>query len=254
MPAGTYTPQAAINLVQNIAHGVPLDAVKANICDMVYSMIWHYYPWPWTVKSLTAINLVNNQQDYNPTDTDILRPLKVRIVRTDTSPNEFRELSFLNNLSPELTRTGGIDTMKAIAWYAGSNVMRFDLAVSVGTNQTLQLQGEYQSQPTRITDGNMNSVFPTPDASVGYPDRYFNVFVEGVAWQVYRLSDDPRAGTIQVAKNGTAMKEYTGQLGIFMEALMQMSRTEDLGNGDQFQWPDNPLGVGRSYWPGLFGL
>ncbi len=247
MPTPSYTPQQAINLVQQFAHGVPLTGTEANICDMVNSWMWTQYPWSWSIASLTPITLTDGVQDYTPTNTDILRPLRFQIARTDTTPMEVRELSLLANLSIELTRRGGLDMNTACGFYAGPNFIRLMYAASVGPNQTLQLQGQYQKTPTRITDATMTNPFP-------FDDNYFSVFVEGIKYYIYKLSDDPRAGTIQMSKNGRFQQVFTGQLGIFMYHLNYMASREELQTGDQFQFPETGLGQGRSYWPGLFGL
>jgi len=243
----TYTPQTAINLVTKFVHGVPLAGVEANICDVINSYIWTYYPWSWTISSLTPINCVDGVQDYSPANTDILRFLKVRLARTDTTPNEIRELAMLADLSVELSRKGGLETNTAFGYFASTNILRLMWAASVGTGQTLQIQGEYQKAPTKITDSTMNNVLVIPD-------QYFLTFVEGLKYLVYQLSDDQRAGTVQMSKNGTFQQVFTGQLAIFMHQLNYAARTEDLSRGDQFQFPESSLGMGRALWPGLYGL
>lgn len=245
--APTYTPSDAITYVQNLVHGIPVTAVQYYACDVVNSLIWSFYPWSWSISTLTAINLTDGVQDYTPTDTNILRPVRLQLARTDTTPNEWRELALLSNLSPELTRKGGIDTITSIGWYPASNYFRLAMAASVGSGQTLQIQGVYQKLPTKIVAGNFSSVF-------AFPDCYFPVFVEGLLWQLYRLSDDPRAGQASYSKNGSMMRQYAGQYGVFMDALLSMARTEDLNAGDEFQYPESAVGQGRSYWPGLFGI
>lgn len=245
--AETYTPQLAVDYCSYYIHGIPVDGMKVIACDQVNSIIHCYYPWGWSVGSLTAINCTDGVQDYTPTNTDILRPLKFRLVRTDISPNEYRELSALANLSPELSRKGGLDTITSYGFYSSTNFIRLNYAASVAGTQVLQIQGEYQKKPTRITDALMQTVF-------AMPDRYFNVFVEGLKWQFYLLSDDPRAGTLQMQKNGSSLKTYTAQYGVFMNSLAEMARTEDLQAGDEFRWPETPIATGRTYWPGLLGL
>lgn len=245
--ASTYSPQDALNLVQNFAHGVPISNVQANVCDMVHSMLWVFYPWRWSVASLTPITCVNGVQDYVPTNTDILRPLKLRMVRTDITPIEYREMGLLANLSPELSRMGGLDTVTSAGWFPSGNIIRLLYAASVGGTQVLQIQGEYQQIPIKITNSNLSTPFL-------FPDHFFNTFVEGLKWKIYQLADDPRAGAIQYSKNGSMNRTYTGQLGMFMDATLAMARTEDLGAGDEFSFPEQPLGVGRSYWPGLYGI
>ena len=50
---------------------------------------------------------------------------------------------------------------------------------------------------------------------------------------------------------GAAFRRETSAVNVM---LQQMARTEDLNAGDQWQFPEQPLGIGRSYWPGLFGI
>lgn len=371
MPVATYSPADAIALVTQYAHGAPLSIPQAAIVDQINSFIWRYYPWGWSIASLTQTNLTQltqgagspptggasftgNQQDYTitgawftfpiniafagttnnnfgggfviqklpnglsesgttvtintqtahnlptgttlagktgtiltddpsaagvaynnstltittiPTNTqivgtivssglatsggsgspNILRPLKMRIARLDTNPPEYRELAALGNLAPELSRTAGVDTMKAVGWFSSQSFFRFDAAPQVSTGQIIQLLGEYQTLPTKITNTNLTTPFP-------FPDEYFNVLEAGLLWRVYQLLDDPRAGTAQISENGNSIKQYSGQMGAFMFALKEMARTEDLGSGDEFRFPEQPLGVGRSYWPGLYGV
>lgn len=248
--SSTYTPQRAINLVQRFVHGVPLADVQADICDEINSLIWTAYPWPWSIAALTPISLTDGTQDYtiNSGDgTNLLRLLRVRIVRTDTTPNEFRELMLTDNLSPELTWKLGIETNRLVGFFNSTNTLRLGAAASVGTNQTLQLQGEYQQLPTRITDAQMNTAFP-------FPDWMYNVFVDGLKWKIYQLSDDPRAGSFRFVKNGSMQKTYDGQGGLFWESLSQAARTVDLSRGDDQTFPDNPLGVGHQNFLGIYGV
>lgn len=244
----TYAPNDAITLVSSFVHGVPVSAVSAQCCDIVNSMMWCFYPWSWSIASLTPIACVDGTQDYTPTDGNILRPLKLRLVRTDVSPNEFRELAFLANLSPELSRKGGIDSIQACGYFASGPFIRLVMAMSIGSGQTVQIQGEYQHTPTKITSGNLATPFT-------FSDHYFNVFVEGLKWKLYQLADDARAGTASYAKNGTMMRQYSGQLGIFRDAMLEMARTEDLQAGDEFMFPESGMGERTGMtWPGIYGL
>lgn len=245
---GSYCPQDALNLVQQFAHGIPLKGlIGSYTCDMINSMMWTFYPWAWTIASFTPIVCVQGQQDYAVADQTVMRPLKIRLVRTDVTPNEFRELELKANLSPELTRLGGLETIRSCGYFASGPVIRLSNATSIGTTQVLQIQGEFQSVVARITDSNLTSPFL-------FPDRYFNVFVEGLKWKIYQLADDPRAGTAQYSKNGSMMRQYTNQLGLFQESLLQMARTEDLQQGDEFMFPEDGLGAGRGAWPGIYGV
>ena len=243
----TYTPQNAVDLVKDFAHGVAIsDNSAAWMCDIIHSMMWTFYPWSWTISSLTPITLVDGTQDYTPTNTDILRPTLLRIARTDVTPNEARELALLSNLGVELTRKGGLDTITACG-ILSTGAIRLNYAASVGIGQVLQLQGFYQKTPTAITKDLMQTPF-------SFPDYYFNVFVEGLKWQFYTFADDQRAGSASYSKNGSMTRQYNGYYAVFTDALLTMARTEDLKGGDEFMFPEQSLGNGRSYWPGLYGL
>ncbi len=243
---GTYTPQSAIDLITNFVHGVPLAAIAPTVCDLAHNAIWTYYPWSWSISNLTALNLTQGIQDYTPTNTDILRPLRIRMVRTDITPNEFEDLAILANLPPDVSRQLGFRTIKNIGWFGAQNFFRLETAVNISGTSTLQLQGEYQRVPTKINNSNMTTVLPEPD-------YYFGVFVEAVKYYALALSDDPRAGGISVQKNGSLAKGYTGQFGMWMDGLLNMARTEDLNVGDQWRWPEAGFGVGQATNPGLFG-
>lgn len=366
MPS-TYTPNDAVNLVTQYVHGAPLAVPAPSLVDMVSSIIWRFYPWGWSISSLTQTNMVQftqgagvaptgganftgNQQDYvitgawftfpiniqfggttnnnfgggfivqktpngfsmsggtvtintlyghnlplgavvsgltgtiisddslgyngavvtitsvptnkqiigtmSPTGLansggsgapNILRPLKMRLARLDTNPPEYRELGALGNLAPELSRTAGIDSMGNVGWFASQNIFRLMNSPQVSAGQIIQLLGEYQTRPAKITNSNLTTPFP-------FPDDYFNVLDAGLLWKSYQITDDPRAGGAQMSKNGSTVEQYTGQLATFMNMLKEMARTEDLGAGDEFMYPEQPLGVGRSYWPGMYGV
>jgi hypothetical protein len=246
MPASTYTPQAAIDLITSFVHGIPLQGIAANVCDMVNSAIWMYYPWSWSIATLTPLNLEDGQQDYTAANTNILRPLKIRMVRTDVSPSEYEDLAILSNLPPDLSRKMGFRSIKNVGWYGSQQFFRLETALNMSSSTMLQLQGEYQMTPVKISAATMNTVLP-------FPDYYFPVFVEGVKYYALALSDDQRMGGVQVTKNGAVQKGYSVQYGIYMDMLLMMARTEDLGGGDQWRYPESGLGVGQASNPGLFG-
>lgn len=241
--SATYCPNDAITLVGAYGHGIPLNAVKANLCDIVNSIIWTYYPWSWSLSSLTAITLVDQTQDYSPTDTNIIRPIRIRIVRTDITPNEFRELDILDNVAPDLSWNIGLENCQCVGWLAGQNIFRLRAAAGITSPITLELQGEYQRQPTKITESNLAIPF-------SFYDHFYDPFIELLKWKIYQLNDDARAGSLVADKRGNVT--YTGQLGIGMAMLQQMAAIEDLSNGNMFQFPSQPIGVSRSATPGLF--
>lgn len=232
----TYTAQNAIDLVRRFIKQIPLSdsSVDIMLCDRVNSVMWTAWPWRWSQASLTAIPLVDSQQDYalNSGDaTALLRLLHARIARTDLTPDEFREIDVAEHLSPELTRKGGINQIRKIAYVPALAKLRLDLAAAVPTGTTLAIQGEYQTNPTKIT---------ALATTLVWPDQYFDVFTEGLLWKAYQFADDSRAGTAQMVKGGRVV--YTGQMGVFFGALQRMIETEDY-SGTPLIFPQVPLGA-----------
>ena len=243
--AGTYTPNDAITLARQFSHKIPADVVQAYVCDAVNSRIWTQFTWNWTLASLTAITCTNATQDYTIANSDFYRMAWARIVRTDLSPVEYREMNQKKHLSPEITLRGGLETIRLFSYEAAISKLRLDRAADVSGTIVLQIQGEYQKKPTKIDDTAMGTV-------LDLPDHYFHVFFEGVRWKLYELSDDPRAGVMKIDSEGNA--GYTGQLGVFMTALFAMQQAEDLSDGEDVAYPENPLGVPRdNFQPRVFG-
>ena len=73
-------------------------------------------------------------------------------------------------------------------------------------------------KPTEITNANLSTPF-------SFADYYFQTFTETLVWKLYQLTDDSRAGTIQVSENRTRMKVYTGQMGVALSiTVLALSR------------------------------
>lgn len=255
-PNGLIASGTNVTINTQYAHNLPTGTILAGQTGTVVTD-WTVAGWNGVTVTITSIpsntqilGTVSSAPAANSGGSgspNLLRPIKMRIARLDSNPPEYRELALMSNLSPELSRTAGIDTMKAVGWFASQDFFRFDVAPQVSNGQIIQLLGEYQTLPTKVTSGTMSTPFP-------FPDQYFNVLDSGLLWRVYQLLDDQRAGSMQVSKNGRQMYTYTGQLGVFVDMLRDMARTEDLSSGDEFMYPEQPLGVGRSYWPGLYGI
>ena len=245
--ASTYTPQRAVEIVTKFVHGIPLDAVQSDVCDLINSLIWTAFYWRWSVKAITPFTLVDSQQDYpNVLPTDFGRIKALRIARTDISPIEYRELNIRNFLAVDVTPRGTLNSIRAASIEPSLTAgIRLEMAPSIASPTVLKIYGEYQFASTRITQANMN----TP---LVQPDDYFDTFLEGVKWKIYQFSDDPRAGTLQVTRNGE--RTATGQLGIWLNSLNDMQRAEDFGDGQESLHPEDPLGFTRAGNPGLFGM
>lgn len=216
-------------------------------CHIVNSFIWTAYPWNWTKQTLTQITLSDGVQDYSLGGTDLTtfyRFVNLEIQNTSVSPTASRFLNQKSHLSVELVQKGGIDTIRSYSWEAVLNKIRLESCVSVPSGTTLVLNGEFQKQPTTVTGSNLTTAF-------AMPDHYFQVFVEGLRWKFYELTDDSRAGTTQFVRSRPV---FTGQLSTFMTAFEAMKEAEDFSDGEDVIFPSGgTLGTGRdSYTPRIF--
>jgi hypothetical protein len=213
-----------------------VSTIQVAAADQINAIIWNAYPWRWSQKAITPISLVDGTQDYSFAPSDLFRLVQIRLVDTLANPHVYDELTVLRNLYPDLTKASFRGGLKNAAYVPATSKVRLNQAAAVPTGNTYEIQGEYQYQPTKITA--TSATFP-------FPDQYFMVFNAGLLWQFFMLSKDDRAGNVQFTKNGAV---YTGQMGVFFDALMAMREAEDWGAGDTI-FPADPLGIsgaGRS--------
>lgn len=227
---GTFTPQMALDIVRKYARDAPVTSIDYQLCDIVQSIIWNAYPWSWAQAALTPIALSDGVQDYPP-GTEIHIIIRARITRTDTTPDQYNELAIRDYLPPDLTKAS-MWGIQSVAYEPVGAKIRLERAMSIGAGETYTLNVDHWAGPTQITSEGL-------ETGLTQPDRYFNVFVEGLKWKLYEYIGDSRAGTIQTDRSGR--RAYTGQMGIFMESLADMMRTQDYaGEGSEF--PDTPIG------------
>lgn len=222
-----------MELAKRMVHGIPTSKIEAQAADMVNSQVWVLYEWWWTLSTIAAIPLIDGQQDYLGVPTNFHRWIYPRIAQTNLTPVEYRELTVRKHLGVELTRKGSLETIRDVAFESSLGKFRLNFPPIIGGGTTMELQGEYQIVPTRITDANMTTPYVQPDA-------YYMVQVEGIKYWFYQLNDDPRAGTVVISRDGR--KQYSGQLGTYYDALQTMLIAEDVADGQEFIWPEMPLG------------
>lgn len=232
--AFTYSAQDGIDLVKKFVKDIPLTDIDAQVCDMVSSLMYVEAFWRWTLQNIpaTSIPLVDGQQDYN-VPTNLFRLFRARIVRTDTTPDQYQEIDVNEFYSPDLRST----SPRAITGVSHDEPLgkfRLSQAVSIASGETYELQGDYQINPTKITDSTVSSV-------LWFPDQYFPVFFEGLKWKAYEFADDSRAGNVTIDRFGH--RNATGQCGKFYFALDSMKQAEDFGTGNAAEFPDEPFGV-----------
>jgi hypothetical protein len=241
-PQGTYQWQDVMNTVKDLTHQIPTTVSQIYVCDTVNSIIWLKWPWVWTVNALTPILAVNGQQDYPNRPSDFHKLVSGRIYRTDVSPFQAQPVKVFQHLEVELQRQGSINTIQGVSYEPTVDSFRLDVPLNISGTTVYTIALDYQQQPAKVTT---LAAPPIPA-----PDKYFNVAVEGVLWGIYKLADDPRAGTVTINRAGD--KQYSGQLGVFMTALEEMKRMEDSGQALDNRWPEEPLGWVRTGNPGIF--
>ena len=242
--ASTYTPRDGIDFVKQFVHSIPLEKVGSQICDITNSVIWRAFFWRWSITDFTAVTCTNGTQDYSSVlPSDFYRFHVLLLARTDLSPVEYRELDEKEYIGKDVSATGSIDDIRIFSILPETSGIRLGMATGITGTVNIEIQGEYQKQPTKITDANLETALP-------FPDQYFNVFTEGMLYYCYRNSDDPRAGSSTTDSQGR--KVYTGQLGVFMESLGEMMQKEDMSGGQTSRFPSDPIGWTRATNPGLF--
>ena len=244
MPTPTYTPNDAIAVCAGYIRQMSIPSAQTVILlDQIHSAFWTSKPdWFWTMKALTAITLVDGQQDYTVTNTDVLRYSGTyRITQTNITPNQSISLDFVEWLEPDLA-TSTMSGIKCLCYVPSLSKLRLEKAVRVTSPTVYQIDGDYQKVPTKIVSGNLATVF-------AFPDHYFDAFCEGYLHKLYKYTSDSRAGSVVVAKNG--QRQYNGQLAVFMQKLQEAMESEDY-SGQPFRFPGEAFIIGRGWWPGSY--
>jgi hypothetical protein len=245
--ASTYTVQDALTLAQKLAKGVPFTLVDMSIADIVNSTIYKFFPWRDTLKpsgsgGWSEVSMTDGNQDFATGLTDIFRMTQFWITRTDTSPSQVRNITVAKSIPIDLISKSP-EAVRQAAYQAGINKFRLESAVQISSGLTFTLGGEYQPQPTKLTDAK---------DTFWFADDNIEAFAKGLIYWAYRLADDSRAGGMQTS-NGRPV--YTGALGEFMQAIFDMAAAEDFGNIDGY-YPDEPLATvdARRFSEGVFPL
>lgn len=244
----TFSPQDGINLATALNHKAPSATMQVYAAHLINAFIWTAYPWNWTKQSLTQITLTDAVQDYSLAGSDLTtfyRFVNLEIQDISITPTRSVWLAQKDHLSVELIQKGGTDNIRFYSWEAVLSKIRLEKSAAVPSGTTLVLNGEFQRTPTIITGSNLTTAFAAPD-------HYFQVFVEGLRWKFYELTDDPRAGNTQFVKQRAI---HTGQKATFMSAFEAMKEAEDFSDGEDMVYPSGgTLAVGRdNFVPRIFG-
>ena len=227
--AQTYLVSDALAILAPLMKNVGgLTAITPQLCDMVSSEIWTAYPWRVSVTNIPTglIPLVDGQQDYNA-PVNIYRLTQVGIRRTDTTPDQYRELTVARTLSEDLD-VRSWQSIRSACLQPSIGKLRLESAVSVPTGTTLELGGEYQMNPPKIT---------STASDLWFEDQHLHVFIKGLLYWAYKLSDDVRA---------------LPQLSEYRAAVGEMARSEDYGTIEGV-FPEATLGIGKdAMWANNF--
>lgn len=229
----TYKWSDAITLINKLIKGTPTSSIDAAVCDRISGKMYAYWPWSWTLTTGTVCTPTDGNQDFSPA-AGIYRLIRARMVRTDTTPDQYSELDVRKTLAPDLVPRS-YTSINAVSYEEAVGLVRLSSAVQIPSGTTLQIQGEWQVNPVKIS---------ATSALMWFPDHYVHVAEAGLLAWYYQLNDDPRAGQEIILPTGEP--SGTGQWGTFYSALKGMARAEDYPATDMV-FPDDGLGIGRSY-------
>lgn len=238
--ASTYTWDNILTFVKPFVRDIPTGDINVLTIDRVNRTMWKRFFFHWTLADLTAIDLSDGTQDYAIADTDFYRPYRFRIARTDTTPDVWNDVDILEFLPPELSLEGSLYDFRAVS-VIKTNTIRLDRAASITGSTTMDIQGEYQAEPAKITATSTTIVFP---------DDYADVAQEGLKWAYMVLRGDNRSGGVSFDKRG--LKGYTGQYAVFMSLLDDMAQAEDT-IPEPVRFPSDSMGSARAVGNDLFG-
>lgn len=217
----TYKWADLITVLTKITKGLPITSITPQICDFISNEMYYAYPWYWTVTNIASgqIALTDGVQDYS-SPAQIYQLVRGSIERTDSSPAQNRELNIAEYISENLTAQSWTQ-IRSVSMQQSIGKLRLESAVRIPAGQTLELRGDYQLLPTKITATTQN---------LWFPDIYTPVAMEGLKYWGYQLGDDPRAD---------------GQLLKFKAKIQEMKVAQDYQGQEAF-FPESSLGEGRS--------
>lgn len=227
----------AVALASKLSKGLNVASIDETICDLVSSEAFRKYPWFLSQQNIAPgiLPLVNTQQDYSA-PVNIYRLLTARLVRTDVSPDEHRELDVEQSLDVDLVSRSPY-SIRAIAHQPETGGLRLESAVQITSGTVWEIQGTYQIHHQKVT---------SLGGGLWFHDEHFMVAVEGVLYWMYRLADDSRAGSAVIdPKSGRT--NYSGQLAVFHSEIDKMWAGEEL-QGVESYVPEDPLGVGCDFY------
>ena len=220
--ASTYTPRNALDRAKAHNFNRPITSIEHLTADDAKNVLWQF-PLRWTRKVLSDITVVDSTSEYTTIPSDFYRLLEFWQVRTDTTPNEVKtdiEIVEWLNPSPSFERfwADRVAFIQELNTQAGG--FRVYPQPEIVTGTTSVYRGVYQFNPAKITAANISD-----EGLLLLPDQYFPVYSEWVLYYIFKYTNDSRTGNVVVDTLGRA--QYTGQLGVAMDFLKNMLRSED---------------------------
>lgn len=217
--AATLTPDSAYQYVRTMIKNAPLSDIEIPVLQAAANLIWTRAPWRWTIGSLGPVILASGTQDFaiSGFPSDFL--LLVRGWVQDTA--SIFEVEPVGNLV--VTTTPALSNNPVYATITGSSVRFDNVLPPIGTAPSKYFFGYYKKIAPNLT-----ATYKTPGALI-MDDDWFWVYQEAVLYYGYKYMDDQRAGGANVEmKNGVAVTQYSGQLGVVMAGIEYMKTCETL--------------------------
>ncbi len=214
--AATLQPADAFEYAKSFLKRMPLEDIEVPILQEVNQMVWMAAPWRWTQGSLPATTVTSDTQDYTiATPDDFLYLINGYISDGD---RVYRQLEMEASLPADVKVVGNPSRIS----YVGENEYRtFPKSGTLPATPLQQFILQYKRKAPIITNETQYT-----DGFLEMDDEWFWVYIAGVLWKSYQWGDDGRAGQVTLAANGAP--QYTGQLGVFKDALRIMSEREKL--------------------------
>lgn len=210
----SLVPSLILDAVVKNVKRFPLDQqVPVDALNCASSMFWQFANWEWTVGSLAVVVTAAADKSYPITiPADYLHPIDATIAYdTGTSSTLVCE-AFLH---PDYTRVGSPSMFSIIN--NGDGTGQLILSPIPANNLTnARIYVRYKKVTPRITSANQHQ-----PGTLVFPDEYESVFREALLHYAFRFSEDSRAGTVQIATNGTA--QYSGQFAVARAAMADLA-------------------------------
>lgn len=231
--AYTYHWSDAIDFATKLVAGTPTSTLDVRICDLVSSEAWNAYAWyiSKTTIPVGSIPLVNGVQDYS-SPVNIYSLTKGCLVCTSQTPNLYRELDVVQEADINMIPVSPY-SIRSIGLQAAVGMLRLEAAVAISSGETWEIQGEYKTNPTKIT---------ATTQGMWFQDQFFDIAVEGLCYWAYKLANKNALAGGTTTQGGRIA--YTGKYADFRAAIDRMKEAEDYGGVDGV-FPSENLANGR---------